>query len=335
MENGLENRVFNFGQKIKSSDKLVFAIEINPPIISTPQEQVYWGIECIIDSFRGDLKDIVGILVPDKEPHEIRKDGTNSGGALHITSKEYAKLLRDRLGEESNVDIVPYIRTVSADLQTQIQWSNETKKVFKNLVLVGKDSSTKQYPGPDPAEFAKLIRDSYDTLGAICIPHRGIVPGTNTNHFKPNPYLEPLKMMKKEFADFFPTQLIFESESFENMWGKYETYCSESQRNPSRILLGLTPIKRESTILFLEYELRVYIPPDIKKFLLEDNSKITQRSIDYIIEIAKKIIDKHANDHSRLGFYVSCISPRNIQGLGAYSDLFGRLKQEFGCFLIR
>jgi hypothetical protein len=144
-------------------------------------------------------------------------------------------------------------------MQQFLLWVKETVNEFKvkDFVFVGGKTANIAYSGPSVIQAnreAKKINGI--RIGNICIPSRE---------------KEAERMLNKTLsgANFFTSQVLFESNEMKNLLLEYEALCKEKKVQPSKIFLSFCPVSRMEEVSFLKW-LGVNIPPETENELKKE-----------------------------------------------------------------
>jgi len=169
---------------------------------------------------------------------------------------------------------------------------------FKSITLVGGESSKGEYPGYSPVEAVRFAKDRFSNIYGITI-------FTRKN--------EAERLITKTKAGFkaFISQIVFETDNMRIVLKEYYLLCEKEGLKPSPIYVSLAPASRRKDIYFMEW-LGVYIPENIKNYLLEDEDLIEKRSIEIVEKLALDI----STTHGELGINVEHVMYNNLQVAG-------------------
>ncbi len=276
--------------------QLVF--EPAPPSRINEDKQIARADE-IIRLLRGiDRLDAVNLPELVDENHEGRpyyRSGDIVGFASRI-SKE--------IGRDAIVNKVVVHLQSEEDFQ---RWFSSTKnRGIGNIVLVGGNKRHVQYPGPPVTAANTMARellrnDGGCMVGNITIPTRED---------------EARRMLDKTMAgaEFFTTQLLFESDSIIKLLKEYHELCKEKGIKPAAVLLSFAPISDDRDIEFIRW-LGAEIPEETEEKILQGSaSECAGRSIENAVEIwerARSASSEHAIQVP-IGIKVEEISKHNL-----------------------
>ena len=237
---------------------------------------------------------------------------------IRAEPRAFGKLLQDIVGIEAIVNRV----VVHQELEKEMEWFEETYTNFEieNLITVGGESRKIKYPGPSVNRALKAIKDNskLDILcGGISIPSRE---------------KESLNLIEKSTngSEFFTTQVLYDSSKIIKMISHYQKRCDEKKTFPRRLLLSFAPVSSEKNIKFLKW-LGVEIPAETEKSLIEDLSKMTDRSMEITVNVLKKILN-HLNENDiivPIGLNVEHIMSYNFQASIEMLQELSRIYREF------
>ena len=232
--------------------------------------------------------------------------------------REFGRLLQDIVGVEAIVNRV----VVHQKLNDELKWLEETNKKYEieNLITVGGESRSIDYPGPSVNEALVEIKknENIDLLcGGISIPSRE---------------KESLKLIEKSEngSEFFTTQVLYDSSKIIKMISHYQKRCDEKKTFPRRLLLSFAPVSSEKNIKFLKW-LGVEIPAETEKSLIEDLSIMTDKSMEITVNVLKEILN-HLNENDiivPIGLNVEHIMSYNFQASIEMLQELSRIYREF------
>ena len=253
--------------KIKRPRRPVVAYEILPP-----REK-----DGTLNSYAANISSLLSqthidaINIPEVRD-EVARGERPVKNQLRAEPREFGRLLQDIVGVEAIVNRV----VVHQKLNDELKWLEETNKKYEieNLITVGGESRSIDYPGPSVNEALAAIKknENIDLLcGGISIPSRE---------------KESLKLIEKSEngSEFFTTQVLYDSSKIIKMISHYQKRCDEKKTFPRRLLLSFAPVSSEKNIKFLKW-LGVEIPAETEKLLIEDLSKMTEKSMEIAVNV--------------------------------------------------
>jgi 5,10-methylenetetrahydrofolate reductase len=211
--------------------------------------------------FSTELRGVEGVLaeprvaavnIPELVNRREGKGGVSYSPAT-IPPEEYALLLRGR--KEAIVDII-------APRLPRDQFVARAKRVLldygvPNLILVGKERSGDQLPGPGVVEAAGLVRGVAGegaAIGGICI-------------FDRPSEAERVAAKARGGCDFVASQIVFDAGPALRFLEAYSALCESSGSEPVTVFLSLAPVPTASILSLLE-TLDVSVPPAVRGRLL-------------------------------------------------------------------
>ena len=237
---------------------------------------------------------------------------------LRAEPREFGRLLQDIVGVEAIVNRV----VVHQRLNDELKWLEETNKKYEieNLITVGGESRSIDYPGPSVNEALAAIKKNENInllCGGISIPSRE---------------KESLKLIEKSEngSEFFTTQVLYDSSKIIKMISHYQKRCDEKKTFPRRLLLSFAPVSSEKNIKFLKW-LGVEIPAETEKSLIEDLSIMTDKSMEITVNVLKEILN-HLNENDiivPIGLNVEHIMSYNFQASIEMLQELSRIYREF------
>jgi len=261
--------------KVLKPERPVVVYEILPPRIVEGTIESYAEKICTLLS----QTHIDAINIPEVHAEESRGERPVNDNE-RAEPREFGRLIQDSVGIESIVNRVTVLETPDA----QTDWFRSTHDDFgiDNIVLVGGESSSIDYPGPSVTESSAIIRKINSDCGidifcgGISLPSRKV---------------ESMRMLKKGVSgvDFFTTQVLYDSDDIMKMLGHYQRVCDENNQNPKRVLLSFAPISTMKNLDFLK-RLGVEIPEETERFLTEDLDEIKDRSIEVSMKVLEDIL---------------------------------------------
>jgi len=221
---------------------------------------------------------------------------------IRAEPREFGRLLQDIVGIEAVINRV----VVHQDLEKEMNWLEETNSKYEieNLITVGGESRSIEYPGPSVNQALAAIskNQNLDLLcGGISIPSRD---------------KESLRLIEKSEngSEFFTTQVLYDSSKIIKMISHYQKRCDELDTFPRRLLLSFAPVSSEKNIDFLKW-LGVDIPKETENFLRDDTRKMSERSMQITVDILNDTL-KYLNDNKivvPIGLNVEHIMSYNFQ----------------------
>ena len=235
--------------------------------------------------------------------------------------REFGRLLQDIVGVEAIVNRV----VVHMSYDDQCRWIEETNKQYEieNMIIVGGESSSIDYPGPSVNQILKKISSEFNSnggdifCGGIAIPSRE---------------KESINLIKKaeHGAEFFTTQVLYDSSKIIKMIDYYQNQCDDLGTFPRRLLLSFAPVSSQKNIDFLKW-LGVEIPSETERYLQGRPGSMTERSLDVAIEVLSDTLDYISNNnlHVPIGLNVEHIMSYNFQSSVEMLQELARIYREF------
>ena len=299
--------------KIKRPRRPVVAYEILPP-----REK-----DGTLNSYAANISSLLSqthidaINIPEVRD-EVARGERPVKNQLRAEPREFGRLLQDIVGVEAIVNRV----VVHQKLNDELKWLEETNKKYEieNLITVGGESRSIDYPGPSVNEALAAIKRNENInllCGGISIPSRE---------------KESLKLIEKSEngSEFFTTQVLYDSSKIIKMISHYQKRCDEKKTFPRRLLLSFAPVSSEKNIKFLKW-LGVEIPAETEKSLIEDLSIMTDKSMEITVNILKEILN-HLNENDiivPIGLNVEHIMSYNFQASIEMLQELSRIYREF------
>jgi 5,10-methylenetetrahydrofolate reductase len=299
--------------KIKRPRRPVVAYEILPP-----REK-----DGTLNSYAANISSLLSqthidaINIPEVRD-EVARGERPVKNQLRAEPREFGRLLQDIVGVEAIVNRV----VVHQKLNDELKWLEETNKKYEieNLITVGGESRSIDYPGPSVNEALAAIKKNENInllCGGISIPSRE---------------KESLKLIEKSEngSEFFTTQVLYDSSKIIKMISHYQKRCDEKKTFPRRLLLSFAPVSSEKNIKFLKW-LGVEIPAETEKSLIEDLSIMTDKSMEITVNVLKEILN-HLNENDiivPIGLNVEHIMSYNFQASIEMLQELSRIYREF------
>jgi len=237
---------------------------------------------------------------------------------LRAEPREFGRLLQDIVGVEAIVNRV----VVHQKLNDELKWLAETNKKYEieNLITVGGESRSIDYPGPSVNEALAAIKKNENInllCGGISIPSRE---------------KESLKLIEKSEngSEFFTTQVLYDSSKIIKMISHYQKRCDQKKTFPRRLLLSFAPVSSEKNIKFLKW-LGVEIPAETEILLKKDLSKMTDKSMEIAVNVLQETLN-HLNENDitvPIGLNVEHIMSYNFQASIEMLQELSRIYREF------
>lgn len=149
--------------------------------------------------------------------------------------------------------------------QVHVDWCKRALEMgIRAVVVVGRESSVDDCPGPEAGEAITLFKSLGMVVGGVMIPHREN---------------EEQRMVAKveAGASFFVTQILFSQEDVGPLLVRYSALCAKSGVDPKRVVLSFAPVTSERNLKFMEW-LGVQLHPCFREDLLRFPASMVQRS---------------------------------------------------------
>ena len=299
--------------KIKRPRRPVVAYEILPP---REKDGTLNSYAASISSLLSQTH-IDAINIPEVRD-EVARGERPVKNQLRAEPREFGRLLQDIVGVEAIVNRV----VVHQKLKDELKWFEETNKKYEieNIITVGGESRSIDYPGPSVYEALTAIKKNQNInllCGGISIPSRE---------------KESLKLIKKSEngSEFFTTQVLYDSSKIIKMISHYQKRCDDNKTFPRRLLLSFAPVSSEKNIKFLKW-LGVEIPAETEKSLIEDLSKMTEKSMEIAVNVLQQTLN-HLNENDiivPIGLNVEHIMSYNFQASIEMLQELSRIYREF------
>lgn len=261
--------------KVLKHQRPVVIYEILPPrIVDGSIESYAERISTLLSQTHIDA-----INIP--EVHAEKSRGQRPvNGSKRAEPRVFGRLIQDAVGIEAIINRV----TVHESPEAQSEWFRSTYDEYgiENIVLVGGESSSIDYPGPGVIDSTSIIKEINSELetgifcGGISLPSRKV---------------ESIRMLGKgaNGIDFFTTQVLYDSDDIKKMLGHYQRACEENNQTPKRIFLSFAPISTAKNMEFLKW-LGVDVPSETEDYMIQDSNEITNRSIEVSVKILNDVL---------------------------------------------
>lgn len=306
----------------KLSDRLgpkMTSLELNPPERNNLENQLSTHQDHLENLFHS-VSGVGGINLPEIQEEEKKGDRGDRKSSFkeRLSPREYATTLRETFDRNFLINRV----IVQSTPEEQEKWFLETFHEYDidSVVIVGGESSDKEYPGPSVTGGNRLVKnylnegqtkhtqqdiDSTDyVIGNICISTR-----------RRSDFDEPERMVKKlkSGCDFFTSQIIAEKKSPSSLLEDLGHILREENLNPPPILWSITPINSEKDVNFLRW-LGVKIPDTIERKILDSDDPL-QSSLDHFKELWKSLLEfeEQLDVDIPMGLNLSPVAIRNFR----------------------
>jgi len=236
----------------------------------------------------------------------------------------YTRKLARSIADELKIDAV--VNKVVVHIESYedfVSWISETSSLgITNIIFVGGNTRHHRYPGPTVSEANITARHlvqrhviSDVTVGNICLPERRD---------------EAKKMLFKTItgANFFTTQMIFDSSQISDVLIKYGKLCHQAGVKPATVLISFAPLKSTADLNLLDF-LGVDLPEDTKSRILEDVSiaEATRRSLVNAIRVYGEVLEKlEASDYPvPIGINIEQLTKSNLALSARMLEEFSRI----------
>lgn len=268
-------------ERLDADDGPLTLYEVIPPAKSVPEETV----EDTTYFLRGLLAEqhVDAINIPEVRSEE--GNGRRVAGYMEkLDPRRYGQMLRTALGDETEV-IVNHVG-VHEPPKEQEAWMMETLDGFgyRDLVVVGGESSDVDYPGLHPPQLADLAWqvasdlgvDDEVALGGITLPARA-------------GEVERVLAKQDHGIRFFTSQVIFEAEPTKALLRDYAKACADRDVEPATFFLSFAPVTGKKDAEFLRW-LGVEIPPAAEAWILAPSGRTLQRSVRVAEHVLREVL---------------------------------------------
>ncbi|MCF7803347.1 MAG: methylenetetrahydrofolate reductase [Candidatus Marinimicrobia bacterium] len=264
--------------------------------------------------------DINGINLPEIQDESQQGDRGQRRSKFEerVAPRKYANQLSEKVQLRYLINRV----IVKQPAPKQEKWIANTFHNYgiDSIVIVGGESSEKEYPGLSVPSGNRLVRKYLnqgkrkyaDTagpatdllVGNICIPTR-----------RRDDLDEPERMLQKvqAGADFFTTQIIAESNSPIKLLEDLSRLFVLEDVSPPMLFWSFTPIASQKDVDFLRW-LGVFIPDNVENKILSSDEPATT-SIEYTGEIWEHLLELNRNlpRPFPMGCNISVMGMRNFE----------------------
>jgi len=276
--------------------------EVVPPAAGKPD-----AIESSVKELHQLRGRVDAINIP--EIHEEDRPGERTSKFIERVEP---RILGSRIQRELGIDVV--INRVTVHDPEPERWFRETcgEWDIANWVLVGGESKEIKYPGPNPADAARLVKSLGlpAALGGITIPSRINEP-------------ERIRTKHAQGVDFFTSQVMFDSNDLVGLIQRLNGV-------EARVFISFAPISTPRDLQFLRW-LGVDIPRDLDRFLIgpTDGESAAETCLERSIDLAQRILmdvfDNLPPDPPPIGINIEHITRKNFTPSLAMLDRLGNL----------
>jgi 5,10-methylenetetrahydrofolate reductase len=277
--------------------------EVVPPAAAKPE-----ALESSLHELQQLRGRVDAINIP--EIHDEDRPGERTS---KFVERVEPRILGSRIKRELGIEAV--INRVTVHDAEPERWFRETAGEWgiPNWVLVGGESKEITYPGPNPAEAARLVKSLNlpVSLGGITIPSRVNEP-------------ERIRKKHEQGVDFFTSQVMFDSNDL--VW-----LIQRLNGVDARIFISFAPVTNRRDLQFLRW-LGVDIPRDLDRFLTgseKGESVAAETCLDRSIDLAQRILmdvfDNLPPDPPPIGLNIEHITRKNFTPSLAMLDRLGNL----------
>ncbi len=297
----------SFQEKLLNRAASMTLFEVVPPAVEKPE-----SLEASLHELRPLRGRVDAINVPEILDEQRPGDRTHK-----FIERVEPRIFGSRIRRDLGIDVV--INRVTVHDNEPERWFRETSGEWgvANWILVGGESKEKRYPGPHPAQAAKLVKSLGlpVALGGITIPSRVNEP-------------DRIRTKHAQGLDFFTSQVMFDSNDL--VWLVQRLNGVEA-----RVFLSFAPVSSRRDLEFLRW-LGVDIPADLDRFLLgsaqgdpASAETCLERSINLAQRILMDVFDNLPADPPLIGLNIESITRRNfgpaLQMLDRLSKLYAGL----------
>jgi len=277
--------------------------EVVPPAADKPE-----AVEASLQELQQLRGRVHAINIP--EIHDEDRPGERTSKFIERVEP---RVFGARLKRELGIDVVINRVTVH-DAQPE-RWFRETIATWdiSAWVLVGGESKEIRYPGPGPAEAARIVKAAGlpAALGGITIPSRASEP-------------ERIRKKQAQGVDFFTSQVMFDSNDL--VW-----LIQRLNGVEARIFISFAPVSSRRDLEFLRW-LGVDVPRDLDRFLLgpaQDQAAPAPTCLERSINLAQRILmdvfDNLPPDPPPIGLNIEHITKKNFTPALTMLDRLGAL----------
>lgn len=224
-------------------------------------------------------------------------------GFQGMDALDFGLLVRERF----DVPVVANKVTVHSPPDKLRAWFQRAiREGLSSVILVGGERSHIYYPGPGVLQSNRLLREVAEKEG-----HPDFPLGNITIPSRPR---EAGRMLEKsrQGADYFTTQIIYESSKANAHLQAYDDVCSLSREPPRPVLYAFSPVGSAQDVQFLRY-LGVHIPPEVEQALVARPDGAAAASLEVIEHVWERLLDMAAERAVRvpLGLIIEPVSLHN------------------------
>ena len=228
----------NLKAKIQDPAQPVVFYELIPPKASAPAE-----METLLELVRGLRGKVDAINIPEIY-EESRQGSPHQGRGARQPERVEPRVFARAIHSATQMETVVNRVTVLETAERQRCWLRATHEEYgvRNLILVGGESSAKEYPGPSVLQMAEAASDLGFFLGGITIPSRSREAARIRHKYEHG-------------LRYFTTQVLFDPNNTVDL-------LQSLNGLDVRLLLSFAPISNARDVAFLEW-LGVDVPRNI------------------------------------------------------------------------
>jgi len=218
------------------------------------------------------------INIPEIHPESAHgnQGSRNKPFEARMSPREFSRHIHNATGLDCIVNHV-VVHQPRAALE---EWLIESRQSFgiHQVVLVGGERHTIQYPGPGVCEANRMAKslpqNSPFKVGNICIPGR-------------RNEAQRIAQKLDAGADFFTTQVMYEAEHMTAL--ARQLAIADTDIRHTEFYLSVCPVQSARNIQFLQW-LGVHISPSTEAKLLAHKRQMLQTSIDHIQSMWQQLL---------------------------------------------
>ena len=293
-------------KRIETRSQPVVLYELIPPAVAAAKELD--EKLALVRSLDGSVD---AINIPEIR-EETRQGARPAKMPERIEPRVFGKAIRT-CGAGDMETIINRVTVHDAETE-QLRWMKETYSDYgmKNMILVGGESHTQNYPGPSVQRTAELAaRDGLDYFfGGITIPSRS---------------QEAARIRKKyeQGLRYFTTQVLFDSNDIVNL-------IQSLNGLDVRIFLSFAPVSGPKDVEFLKW-LGVDVPKNVSWLISQvpDAANAVEKSIAHAARILTDAFENLPAHPPGLGINIEQITRRNNDPARRMLDTLGSLYRRF------
>ncbi len=274
-------------------DNIIFEV-ITPPVIWNSEKTKEW-IKSVCNILNSNE---INFLNLPEVVSETRNDNRTVPFIQKIDNLDFIESIKSY---SKNLIPIPNKITPRIDKNRFEEWiSIAYNKGIRYVVLVGGESSKIDYPGYNVIDAIKFTKEKYPDIkiGVITI-------------FTRKKETEKIIEKIKAGADFFVSQIIFESANMKQILLNLQKLTYERNINFPKVYVSIAPASKIKDIEFMKW-LGVEFPSAVLLHLTENESEVENKTFEVLMRIIDEIFEFIHKEKINLGFNVEHVMFNNL-----------------------